>query len=257
MPNEIFVEKRYKKSLDILFKRKKKLDDDQKSRYVVHEILNPLSVINNCTDIMINKLNSTTKYYDSGYGSCSDSDSNSSNSSGNNISESDKKQIMILLSMIKNQINKCSEVSKSLMTQNFDNVPINVNNMLTEYINSFKSCNPSVNIILMSNINNTYHFRSNNSKAYLKIIFDNMIHNVLKYNNSAYIKVSKLIDNKIEIIINDNDIKKNDERPINEKKESNFIGLEIIEKLCSILNIQWQLIQNEKGKYFYKLIFDL
>lgn len=253
------MEKHYRKSMENLLRKKKKknndLNDDQKCRYVVHEMLNPLSVINNCTELMLHKLNDIGKDYDSGHGS-SDNDSNSSTES---LTEADRDQMVILLSMIKNQISKCTEVSRCIMTDNCDNSAINVNNMMLEYINSFKSCNPTANISMNSNISNNYHFRSNNCKAYLKIIFDNMLNNVLKYNNSVYINLDRNKDGYIEILIGDNDkgTKIGNANPINEKKKSNFIGLEIIEKFCSILGIQWNLIQNEQGKYIYKLLFNL
>lgn len=233
------------------------LNEGQKCRYVVHEMLNPLSIINNCTELMLHKLDDIGKNYDSDNSGGSDNDNNSSI---DNLSDIDRNQMIVLLSMIKNQINKCTEVSKSIIGGNCDNTVINVNNMLIEYINTFKINNPSVNMLFKSNISNSYHFRSNNSKAYLKIIMDNMINNVLKYNNSVYIKINKLKDSRIEMIIGDNDNNNNDTKavsPINERKTSHFTGLEIIEKFCNILGIYWSLIQNEQMKYVYRLVFSL
>ena len=274
MPNEILLDKHHRTSMEKSLKRKNKkkyeLNEKQKCKYVVHEMLNPLSVINNCTELMLHKLNDIGRHDDSGNSSGSDNDNDSSsnsscgsdndnNSNNNRLSNGDRKQMIVLLSMIKNQINKCTEVSKSIIEKNNDNTVININNMLIEYINNFKINNPTINISFNSNIHNSYHFRSNSSKAYLKIILDNMINNILKYNDSVCIKVNKLKDNRIEMTIGDNDGNKKKElsNSINKNKKSNFIGLEIIEKFCNILGVQWNLIQDEDNNYIYKLIFGL
>lgn len=270
MTDDIIIEKRYKKTMDnILRKRKKKrnnLTDDQKCRYLVHEILNPLSIINNCVDLMIYKLNekhddrekcnfidNSNTDSDSGNNTDSSNDTDSLDSLANN----EKNQMITLLSMIKNQVNKCSEVSHIIMNNNCDVTILNVNSMLLDYVTSYKNLYPNVSISLQSYLTNDYHIKSNNCKAYLKIIFDNMINNILKYNSSVSILANKTENDKILIMIGDNDIDTDKKyEPVCDNKKSHFVGLEIIDKFCSILNIDWTLIKNN-NKYIYKLMLNV
>lgn len=233
-----------------------KFTQENKYRYLVHEILNPLCVINNCAELLnINLLNSVDKSmnYSLSY-----------------------QNFNYLLNVIKNQINECSNLSKMILDDNKIHHKINLHNFISRYINDFKNNNINTNIINHKVLKNVDVYLSRN-EIYLKIIFDNIFKNILKHTNELLISIdNNNLQEKVKIIIkgiqshnntrnqeNNNTINKiENKKELNRSKinkysvkdnKSHFIGLEIIDNFCCSLNIIWFLEQDKNNNYQYIL----
>lgn len=221
------------------------ITEDQKSKYIIHEILNPISVINNCAELLSHKIKKNDK-----------NDKN------------DKEDMLKLVSIIKKQVHKCSEISDFLLTNNRKIEKIDINEFIEKYIKEINERERTYNIYYYppSNVNQ-YYLKSNKSETYLKIIFDNIIKNTLKYNNFITITLNPISFNKLnafEIIITGSNNYKNNYtlshsnenidrfKVCKGKYENNYVGLEIIDRFCSIMDINWTLMQ-DNNIYRYKL----
>lgn len=233
-----------------------KCTQENKYKYLVHEILNPLCVINNCAELLnINLLNSVDK------------------SMNHSLSY---KNFNYLLNVIKNQINECSNLSKMILDDKTIHHKINLHHFISSYINDFKNNNINANIINHKTLKNVDVYLSRN-EIYLKIIFDNIFKNILKHTNELLISIdNNNLQEKVKIIIKGiqshnntiNHEKNNTINQISNKKElnhskinkysvkdnkSHFIGLEIIDNFCCSLNIIWFLEQDKNNNYQYIL----
>lgn len=237
-----------------------KICDSDKSKYVIHEILNPLSVISNCTELLSHQIK--------------------------NDDIQNKKQMLKLLSIIKKQIKTCSEISECVLSENDEHiVKININEFIIQYINEIHQNNSEVNIYYYPPKNvEKYYLKSCKSNTYLKVIFDNIVKNTLKHNDNLNIIINPINersssrlnyincdcdddsddDNSFEIIISGYNSYSSDHKDYLDRKfsrftvcknknESNLIGMEIIDKFCSIMNINWDLSINPNNLYQYRL----
>ena len=196
----------------------------EEERYIAHEIINPLSIIRNCAELM--------QYQD-------DKIHNKS----------------FFIDLIIKQVDKCVSVSKTLL-DNKNNCPkiINILCFLKKYIENENFYKATNNIILINNIPSNLNIKLKNTCVYLKIIFDNIISNIFKYSSSKQINISynKINVNNISLLI----------QPINESInennniKSNNIGLELINTLSKKLGIKWKILDNKKI-IIYQLIFPI
>jgi len=223
-----------------------KCSKENKYRYLVHEILNPLCVINNCAELLnINLLNSVDK------------------SNNNSLPY---KNFNYLLNIIKNQINECSNLSKIILDDKTINNKIDLYNFISNYIDDFKINNINATIINNYNKLQNYDVYLSRNKIYLKIIFDNIFKNILKHTNELVISIEKNnLQEKIKIIIKGIQSHNNtilNKKELNRSKinkysvkdnKSHFIGLEIIDNFCCSLNIIWFLEQDISNNYQYIL----
>lgn len=220
-----------------------KINDSDKSKYIIHEIINPLSVINNCSELLMFQIK-------------------------NEKNIKNKNELMKLISIIKKQVSICSEISDCVLNNKEDNIEeININEFLKHYISEVHQNNPNINIYYFPPRNvNKYFLKSSKSNTYLKVIFDNIVKNTLKYNDNLNIIINPVIneENSFEIIISGYNSYSTDHKDFFDKKfsrftvcknknESNLIGMEIIDKFCSIMNINWDLSMNPNNLYQYKL----
>ena len=234
-----------------------KCSQENKYKYLVHEILNPLCVINNCAELLnINILNSVDK------------------SMNHSLPY---KNFNYLLNVIKNQINECSNLSKILLEEQTIHKKINLKHFISNYINDFKTNNINVTLLNNNNNSNKYDVCLSRNEIYLKIIFDNIFKNILKHTNELEISIDNhSLQEKVKIIIkgfqsHHNSIKKERQNTLNQitntkelnhsktnkysvkNNKSHFIGLEIIDNFCCSLNIIWFLEQDKNNNYQYIL----
>jgi signal transduction histidine kinase len=219
------------------------IDDYSMSRYLAHEFLNPLSVINNCTELMDLCING-----------------------GGNYDNLD-----LFIKIIKQQIKVCNDLSQFvLVDKNSNKDKINIYEFVIDTIDEINKNNKNVNIIIRNNIDKNLNMILNKNKVYLKVIIDNIFKNILKHTNEIEISINYAYNtspSKIEIKFLNKYFKSNNKKnyetfvkkmkiinrfTINENK-SHFIGLEIIDKFCNNLNIEWNLYHNYDNLYEYTL----
>lgn len=198
----------------------------EEERYIAHEIINPLSIIRNCAELML--------YQDE--------------------KKHDNKSFFI--DLIIKQVDKCVTVSKTLLDNN-NNCPkiINILCFLKKYIENENFYKATNNIIIINNIPSNLNIKLKNTCVYLKIIIDNIVSNIFKYSNSKKINISykKVDDGNISLIIQpiNDSINEN-----NNNNKSNNIGLELINTLSKKLGIKWKILDNKK-LIIYQLIFPI
>lgn len=223
------------------------IDDCSMSKYLAHEFLNPLSVISNCTELIDLCING-----------------------GNNY-----ENLNFFVKIIKQQVKVCNDLSKFVLMDNSNSDKINITDFINNYIDILNNKNITIKIhnkLISSSSSSNDKINSpcillNKNRVYLKVIFDNIFKNILKYSNDIKIVVEKVDNNFINIRLLNNIFKSNNidnfikfnrkmkminRFTINENK-SHFIGLELINKFCNILNIEWNLYHHDNDLYEYNL----
>lgn len=240
------------------------IDPNSKCKFLVHEIVNPLNVISNCTELLKCNLN--------------DDDVNSD-------------KINEYLTIINNQIEICNNISKCILDNNNTSSFINIDDFIDNYVNVFNNMD-NVNIITKFNNTKQHLIFLKKNKIYLKIILDNIFKNMLNYKIINNVNIyTCVIHKKLTIIIKNihsstniletsddcedlNDLINNATQLLNTnqsnidckenidckaninfscEKRGNGIGLELINKFCKLLNINWYLTQDNNDNYYYVL----
>ena len=239
------------------------IDPNSKCRFLVHEIINPLNIISNCTELL--KCNMS-----------------------NNDTNCEK--MNEFLDIIHNQISICNNISQCILDNNNNCSLLNIDDFISDYIRVFSNIG-NINIATKFNDTKKHLIFLKKNKIYLKIILDNIFKNILDYSkvNNVHIltnvsnkKLTVLIKNvlidgkcnKYEIgkniielselseldtkqqdILNNGDVNSElfESYEFSNKKRGNGIGLELINKFCKLLNINWYLTQDDNNNYYYVL----
>ena len=194
-----------------------KILEEKKLKYFLHELLNPLNIINNCAELI--DLNQKT---------CNEKR---------------------LTSIILEQVEQCNKLSENVLYDlNSRQInSINICDFLKEIKNKFEILK-SININLQLKVEcNKIKLKFN--QVYLKIILDNILNNAYQHSNIINILLENE-NNRFKITIENE--KKLQNKNGNKSKKSNMVGLELIDTMCNKMKIDWNFLE-ENNKYMFIL----
>lgn len=205
-------------------------------KFFLHELLNPLNIISNCAELIdVNDKITTSQFAD----------------------------------IILQQVEICNYLSQNMLTKivKKQENSINLCHFLIDIKDKFE-INFSTNINLELKVN-CHHLKLKFNHVYLKIILDNILKNaysngnniniILKHqekeNDKYMIIVENLKDNNSNInTSNDTSINNNTKSNTKRNTKSNMVGIELIDNLCTKMDIDWNLFEEEDN---YKFILIL
>lgn len=192
-------------------------------KLLVHEVINPLNIISGCAELTLNELDNQ------------------------NI---EKKKMKEYLDLIVKQSQDCCDLLKQSLLCQTIKTNINIYDFIKKIILDYKNHplikNKKIKFKLDFDKTKDYNLLINN-ECYLKIIFNNLILNSIKYAlNNSYIyiniyteleqshQINILIKNKFDI----EDLKFN-----NIFLSSNKTGLNLVERMIKLIKAEWDIKQ--------------
>lgn len=196
-------------------------------KFFLHEILNPLNIINNCAELI----------------------------------ELEKESSQKLTSIILEQVEECSQLSQNILSTLNNNQYNNINicDFLKEIKKKFE-INYQSNINLILNVNcNKIKLKFN--QVYLKVIIDNLLKNAFQHSEKITIVLERFFNDSFTIF-NEPAFKiivKNSKSKYNncQNKKSNMVGLELINTMCQRMNIDWNFFEEDDEFRFILFLTNL
>lgn len=192
-------------------------------KLLVHEVINPLNIISGCAELTLNELDNK------------------------NIEKEKMKEYLDLI--VKQSQDCCDLLKQTLLCQTIKN-NINIYDFIKKIILDYKNHplikNKKIKFKLDFDKAKDYNLLINN-ECYLKIIFNNLILNSIKYSlNNSYIYINIYTEleqsHQINILIkNKFDIE--DLKFKNIFLSSNKTGLNLVEKMIKLIKAEWDIKQ--------------
>lgn len=191
--------------------------------HLAHEVINPLNIIVGCAELTMNELKNK---------------------------KLEKKKIKNYLDLIVTQSLECTNLLKNSLLCKNEKLNINIYDFIKNIILNYKN-HP---LLIKKNLKfkldydklKDYNLFINN-ECYLKIIFNNIILNSIKYglkNSSIYVNIyTELLDkHQINILIK-NKFNIKDTKIQNIFSSSHNTGLDLVERLVHLLKGEWDIRQ--------------
>lgn len=218
--------KKNNKNIDNITLKNSDIDNGINLKFFVHEILNPLNIINNCAELI----------------------------------EPEKESCQKLTSIILDQVQQCSDLSENILFALNRNQYNNVN--LCDFLKEIKQkfeLNYQTDIDLILNVNcNKFKLKFN--QVYLKVIIDNLLKNAFQHSQKITIVLERFFNDSFTIF-NEPAFKiivKNDKsKSSHQRKKSNMVGLELISTMCQRMNIDWNLFEEDDEFRFILFLSNL
>ena len=218
--------KKDNKNIDGITLKNSDIDNGINLKFFVHEILNPLNIINNCAELI----------------------------------EPEKESCQKLTSIILDQVQQCSELSENILfalNRNQYN-KVNLCNFLKEIKQKFElNYQTDIDLILNVNCNN---IKLKFNQVYLKVIIDNLLKNAFQHSQKITIVLERFFNDSFTIfnepafkII----VKNNKNGYDTRNKKSNMVGLELISTMCQRMNIDWNLFEEDDEFRFILFLSNL
>lgn len=192
-------------------------------KLLVHEVINPLNIISGCAELTLNELDNK------------------------NIEKEKMKEYLDLI--VKQSQDCCDLLKKTLLCQTIK-TNINIYDFIKKIILNYKNHplikNKKIKFKLDFDKSKDYNLLINN-ECYLKIIFNNLILNSIKYSlNNSYIYINIYTElehsHQINILIkNKFDIE--DLKFKNIFLSSNKTGLNLVERMIKLIKAEWDIKQ--------------
>ena len=203
------------------------IDNGINLKFFLHEILNPLNIINNCAELI----------------------------------EPEKESCQKLTSIILDQVQECSQLSENILYSLNCNQynKVNLCDFLKEIKQKFE-LNYQTNIDLILNVNcNKIKLKFN--QVYLKVIIDNLLKNAFQHSQKITIVLERFFNDSFTIF-NEPAFKiivKNDKSKCSsiQNKKSNMVGLELISTMCQRMNIDWNFFEEDNEFRFILFLYNL
>ena len=192
-------------------------------KLLVHEVINPLNIISGCAELTLNELDNQ------------------------NIEKEKMKEYLDLI--VKQSQDCCDLLKQSLLCQNIK-TNINIYDFIKKIILDYKNHplikNKKIKFKLDFDKAKDYNLLINN-ECYLKIIFNNLILNSIKYalNNSyIYINIYTELEQSHQInILIKNKFDIEDLKFKNIFLSSNKTGLNLVERMIKLIKAEWDIKQ--------------
>ena len=218
--------KKDNKNIDDITLKNRDIDNGINLKFFVHEILNPLNIINNCAELI----------------------------------EPEKESCQKLTSIILDQVQQCSELSENILfalNRNQYN-KVNLCNFLKEIKQKFElNYQTEIDLILNVNCNN---IKLKFNQVYLKVIIDNLLKNAFQHSQKITIVLERFFNDSFTIF-NESAFKiivKNNKNSYDtQNKKSNMVGLELISTMCQRMNIDWNLFEEDDEFRFILFLSNL
>lgn len=218
--------KKDNKNIDNITLKNSDIDNGINLKFFLHEILNPLNIINNCAELI----------------------------------EPEKESCQKLTSIILEQVEECSQLSENILFALNNNQYNNINlcDFLKEIKQKFEmNYQSDINLILNVNCNK---IKLKFNQVYLKVIIDNLLKNAFQHSQKITIVLERFFNDTFTIF-NEPAFKiivKNDKSKYNNKnKKSNMVGLELINTMCQRMNIDWNFFEEDNEFRFILFLTNL
>jgi len=220
--NNIDISKINKSSIDQI---KSNYIYERNLKFFVHEILNPLNIINNCAELI----------------------------------EPEEESCQKMTSIILDQVQQCSKLSENILYALNHNQynKVNLCDFLKDIKDKFES-NYQIHINLQLKVNcNKFKLKFN--KVYLKVILDNLLKNAHQHSQEIYIVLERFFNDEYTVHTTPafKLSVKNKKCEYKSNKKSNMVGLELIDTMCSRMNIDWNFFEKDNEFEFILFLKDM